>query len=170
MFCYPWVQLIDYLVASPDPDYLKDGEYLEKDITDDEDDNNNNNNNNGETNKAKPDRTPQKTMWSALHYTELLPIFPKYLPHHQFHPNFDDPKLKLFFSVDHIANGEWIQFHGPGTKIFNKPQFKRLAMGSLLVTQGIYGDDDHTAIHPDDDPDEVTEVDFRISIQWSFDD
>ena len=46
------------------------------------------------------------------------------------------PQLKLFFKTPNIANNAWIQFHGPGTVLYDiDPGFK-LTMGSLCDPNG----------------------------------
>ena len=46
------------------------------------------------------------------------------------------PELKLFFKSPNIANNTWIQFHGPGTVLYEiDPEFK-LTLGSLCDPNG----------------------------------
>ena len=91
--------------------------------------------------------------------------------------NGEIPKLstntRLYFSTPHIANGDWIQFHGPGTKIFyvGGKNFY-LTIGALCPKgkEGVFTSRD-TYYNMDDKADqpnysESRTSQYQISIKW----
>ena len=81
------------------------------------------------------------------------------------------PQLKLFFKTANIANNTWIQFHGPGTVLYDiDPGFK-LTLGSLCDPNG---KGSFTSINTQDkesDPDDKyngkpNRSQYQISFKW----
>ena len=80
-------------------------------------------------------------------------------------PSFSQ-QLKLFFKTPNIASNTWIQYSGPGTKLWDiDPNFK-LTVGSLCDPNG---KDEFTSIHFEDDSSHngsTLTSDYQISFKW----
>jgi hypothetical protein len=81
------------------------------------------------------------------------------------------PELKLFFKTPNIANNVWIQFHGPGTVLYDiDPSFK-LTWGSLCDPNGKGSFTSIRTMDKEADPDnkwngKTATSQYQISFKW----
>lgn len=85
------------------------------------------------------------------------------------------PNLKLFFSTPHIANGDWIQFHGPGTVLWKLiggavPTQSHLTLSALCPKgkEGSYKSQDSYYDRTGQLVNAEKTSSYSISIKWEY--
>ena len=81
------------------------------------------------------------------------------------------PSLRLFFSSPFIADGQWIQFHGPGTllhKIESEDKFSHIVLGCFTP---VGKESSYSSLHSTyDDGGKLSEVmttsDYKVEVRW----
>jgi hypothetical protein len=81
------------------------------------------------------------------------------------------PELKLFFKTPNIANNVWIQFHGPGTVLYDIDPSFQLALGSLCDPNGQGSFTSIDTLDKEFDPDnqwngKTSTSPYQISFKW----